>query len=91
MGEDNILSLSKWKNYEDILDYYSIAYYPRKTHIAQPMSIPQGKSIIRVEACNLDIASSHIRLLINQCKSVKYMVPEAALTYLTNKGIYKTA
>jgi len=37
MGEDNLVSLPKWRNYEKILDDYDIYVYPRKVPVDSPL------------------------------------------------------
>ena len=88
MGEDNLRSLPKWKNYEALLEYYSIAYYPRIEIAVADAPLVKAKKVIRVDACNLDISSSYIRGLLASGKSIKYMVPDDALKYLYEKRLY---
>ena len=86
MGEDNIVSLPKWKNYKEILDNYSIYVYPRngsyvkKTH----------KNIFYIEDVPLiDVSASFIRNSIKLGKDVSSLLPEKAWQYIDEMNFYK--
>lgn len=78
MGADNLVSLSKWKNYELILRDYSIFIYKRVGSVIEEQLFPDAKINI-LDAPLLDISSTQIRELIKKGKSVQYMVPEKIL------------
>ena len=88
MGEDNLRSIHRWKNYQSLLELYSIAYYPRAHEQSNDYKIEGAKSIIRVNAINLDISSSYIRKALSLKRSIKYMVPVAAVNYIINNRLY---
>ncbi len=85
MGEDNLVGLHKWKNYEAILEHYKIYVYPRKNEEIITIEHP---SIQRFIAPNFDISSTKIRELIKQGKSVRYLVTDSVYEYLKETNSY---
>jgi nicotinate-nucleotide adenylyltransferase len=87
LGEDNLVSFNKWKNYKVILDYYSLYIYPRRDAKKSPLlSNPKVKLI---EAPMIDISSSHIRQNIKQGKSIQYLLPDVVKKQIEQYGYYK--
>ncbi len=87
MGSDNLHTFHKWKNYEQILEYYSIYIYPRpgfdggdfKNH-------PKVKFI---EAPLMEISSTFIRNAIKSKKDVRFMMPEKVADYIDEMNFYR--
>ena len=87
MGSDNIEKFHKWKNFEMILDHYSIYIYQRAGNISDLYI--EYDNIHYLDAPLLDISSSYIRKLIKDGKSVRYMVPHEVYKYLMESNMYK--
>lgn len=86
MGEDNLNSLPKWKNYEYILKNYCIYVYPR---IFNEFSIKfNHPSIIKVNAPIIEISASMIREGIKSKKKYDYLVPKPAWDIIEKNGYY---
>lgn len=87
MGSDNLHTFHKWKNYDQILKFYSIYIYPRpgfdggdfKNH-------PKVKFI---EAPLMEISSTFIRNAIKSKKDVRFMMPEKVADYIDEMNFYK--
>ncbi len=91
MGEDNLLSFHKWKNYKAILDYYEVIVYPRTSQSAgiAPIELPiQHANIKLVSAPLLNISASYVRERIKAGQPITYLVPEAVENYITGKKLY---
>lgn len=87
MGGDNLATIQKWKNYQFILDHYFIYLYKRpKTKEGAYFNHPKVRTF---EAPLLDISASYIREVIQQGKSIRYLVPDAVYEYLLNSSLYK--
>jgi nicotinate-nucleotide adenylyltransferase len=86
MGGDNLASLKKWKNYEQILKYYHIYVYKRPN--VQPTEFDEHPHITFVEAPMLDISATFIRQAIQQSKSIKYLLPEVVEEHIHRKKFY---
>lgn len=76
MGEDNLNSLHKWKNYEVILERYTIYVYPRITANSQENQFQNHPKIKMIDAPVVEISSTFIREGIKHKKNVRPMLPE---------------
>ncbi len=86
MGGDNLTHFKKWKNYEQILTYYSLYVYPRPN--MQASDLDTHSKVTFVEAPLLDISATFIRNAIQQGKSVRYLIPDTIETYIQRKKFY---
>lgn len=87
MGADNLLSLHKWKNYEQILEHYSIYVYPRPgVNHDELLSHPR---VHLTEAPLMDISSTFIRQGIKAGKDLRYFIPLQTFLYLDEMHFYK--
>ncbi|MCB9321751.1 MAG: nicotinate-nucleotide adenylyltransferase [Lewinellaceae bacterium] len=87
MGGDNLASLPKWKNYEQILNHHDIYVYSRPN--IDPGPLVSHPRVTMAEAPLLDISASFIRHCIRAGKSVQYMVPDAVYAYLKDTNLYR--
>jgi nicotinate-nucleotide adenylyltransferase len=88
MGGDNLGSLHKWKNYEQILKNYSIYVYKRPEYdLGELASHPKIK--IFEDAPLIEISSTFIRQLIREGKSIRYWVTEETRDIIESSGLYK--
>ena len=86
MGEDNLLQLPKWKNYEAILKYYSIMVYPRM--LKEKSEVPKYENVTYFELPYLDISATRIRELISKGKSVQYQIGNDVWEYIKKHRLY---
>jgi nicotinate-nucleotide adenylyltransferase len=87
MGSDNILSIDKWKNYELLLERYTIYIYNRPEYNLDNIKI---KGDIRfLEVPLLDISSTYIRNNIKENKSIKYLLHPSVEKYILDYNLYK--
>lgn len=89
MGEDNLKTLHKWKNYEVLLENYAIYCFPRTYSETQDDQIPIKGRIHRVEAPVIEISSTFIRNAIRQKKDIRAMLPLGAWNYIDKMNFYK--
>ena len=87
MGGDNIATLNKWKNYEQILQHFSIYVYNRPE--SDPGEFATHPKIHFFEAPLLDISATYIREAIRNRKSVRYLVPDKVFEYLEGSTMYR--
>jgi nicotinate-nucleotide adenylyltransferase len=85
LGSDNLGQLKKWKNYEQILEYYKILVYPRP---GEPKLL-EHPSIQVIDAPLLDISATFIRKSIQESKSVRYLLPESVADYIRDKKLFE--
>lgn len=87
MGEDNLTSLHKWKNYEVLMANYPIYVYPRIPHSEDVTAkFPQ---VNFVEAPIIEISSTFIRQNIKDGKNVQPLLPAKVWTYISHNLLYK--
>ena len=88
MGEDNLNSFHKWKNFEVILDQYEIMVYPR---IAEKTEHSFGghSKIKLVNAPIVEISSTFIRENIKKGKNVRALLSEQVWQYIDRNNFYK--
>ena len=87
MGEDNLQSLPKWKNYEFILKNYEIFVYPRPGVI--PSALSQHPNIKITQTPLMEISSSFIRKAIKEKKNVQFFVPDKVMEFIESKSLYR--
>ncbi|MFN8117829.1 MAG: nicotinate (nicotinamide) nucleotide adenylyltransferase [Bacteroidia bacterium] len=92
MGEDNLESFTKWKNYEEILKNHKLYVYPRpncNSEIPIDNGIKSHPHVIMTEAPLMEISSTMIRKAIKDKKDVSFFVPPAVWQYLDEMSFYK--
>ena len=88
MGEDNLISLSDWKDSDSIIERYPIYVYPRKLNSNVVTSELKGK-INNTQAPIIEISSSFIRASIKAGKNIRPFLTEAVWNYLDEMNLYK--
>lgn len=87
MGEDNLESFTKWKNYEEILKHHTLFVYPRPG--CNPGDLKNHKNVIMTNAPVMELSSTMIRQSIKNKKDVSFFVPKAVWEYLDEMHFYK--
>ena len=70
MGEDNLNSLHKWKNYETILENYSIYVYPRISAETEKSGLENHKNVHKIDSPIIELSSTFIRTNIKKGKNI---------------------
>jgi nicotinate-nucleotide adenylyltransferase len=86
MGSDSFQNLPKWKNAEVIIANYPILVY-RRPGFEVDNSI--GARAQFMDAPLLEISATHIRDLIQQGKSIRYLVPEIVEKEIMGNRFFK--
>jgi nicotinate-nucleotide adenylyltransferase len=99
MGEDNLKSLHKWKNYEFILDNHDIYIYPRISEEVDPslkdelakqnLDLKNHPRIHKIDAPIVEISSTFIRENIKNKKNIKPLLSEKVWEYVDHNNFYK--
>ncbi|WP_417800437.1 nicotinate (nicotinamide) nucleotide adenylyltransferase [Tenacibaculum sp.] len=89
MGEDNLKSLHKWKNYEAILEDYNVYVYPRVSKGVVENQFKNHKKIHRVEAPIVQISSTMVRNAIMEEKNCKPLLSDKVWKYIDEMNFYK--
>ncbi len=94
MGEDNLRSFHKWKNYEQILAHHRIYVYPRiltaseMANPPEPSPLLDEPAFISVDAPLMKISASHIRGAIKKGKDVRYLLTEPVWRHCDEMSFY---
>ena len=86
MGSDSYQNLDKWKNYETIINNYSVYVYKREGHAIK--NTFEKKAVI-LNAPIIQISASQIREHIRSAKSIRYLVPEIVREEIESRKFYK--
>ena len=89
MGEDNLNSLHKWKNYEVILQNHDIYVYPRLNSGEIDKQFVNHPKIHRVGAPVIELSSTFIRESIKNGKNIVPMLPNKVWEYVEHNLFYK--
>jgi nicotinate-nucleotide adenylyltransferase len=89
MGEDNLKSFHKWKNYDYILQNHAIYIYPRVSEEAQNLEFKAHPQIHIVDAPIIEISSTFIRDNIKNKKNIKPLLPHNVWEYVDHNNFYK--
>lgn len=86
MGSDGFQNIQKWKNYEVIVQNYPIYIYQRPGFEVRET---HGAVVELLNAPLLEISSTHIRDLIKQKKSIRFLVPDVVKEEIETGGYYR--
>jgi len=89
MGEDNLKSFHKWKNYELILEQYSLYVYPRISEGTINTKFNDHPKISTVDAPIMELSSTFIRNEIKVGRNIKPMLPETVWQYVDEMNFYR--
>jgi nicotinate-nucleotide adenylyltransferase len=89
MGEDNLNTLHKWKNYEVLLQNHDIYVYPRIDMAEPEAEILAHSRIQHVGAPVIEISSTFIRQSIKDGKNTRPLLPQKVWEYVEHNLFYK--
>lgn len=89
MGEDNLKSFHKWKNYETILEHHHIYVYPRIAAGKTEHQFINHPKIHKIDAPIVQISSTMIRNGIKNNKNVKPLLTPEVWEYIDEMNFYK--
>ncbi len=88
MGSDNLESIHKWKNFEEILKHYELYVYPRPSK--KENEFLKHKHVKLIDAPLMEISSTAIRNAIKEKKDIRYFVPPDVWEYMREMHFYET-
>ena len=94
MGADNLITLHKWKNFEQLVRQYEIIVYPRKDSNTADLH-PSLKKIMKEaritvsQAPLIEISSSFLRQAIGNGKDMRFFFREPVWQYIRNMHFYE--
>ncbi len=87
MGGDNLENFHRWRNYEQILEHYSLYVYPRPGSTPGPLAAHPHVHLVDVPTMN--ISSSYIRQQVAEGHPPRYLLTEPVFRYLTEMHFYE--
>jgi len=93
MGEDNLHTLHKWKNAEELVNRYTIYIYPRRE--SQGKLPPETERILKkadlrfVKAPLMEISGTFIRDGISDGHDMSYFLPPPVWNYIREMHFYE--
>ena len=94
LGIDAFLEINTWKEYERLFDYAHFVIISRpgyRKEMIEPFLMKSGlenKTLTIKETTLMDISSTNIRKMVQQGKSIRFLVPGAVRDYIAEKGLY---
>lgn len=89
MGEDNLKSFHKWKNYETILAHHNIYVYPRISEGSIESKFHNHAKIQMVKAPIIEVSSTMIRNGISEGKNIRPLLSNSVWKYIDDMNFYK--
>jgi nicotinate-nucleotide adenylyltransferase len=86
MGSDSFQNLPRWKNYEQLLKTTELFIYVRAGFEDIP-AYPGARACI-LEAPLLQISATHIRNMLKEGKSIRYLVPDSVKEEIERNRYY---
>ena len=89
IGEDNLATFHKWKDYSKILDLVNIFVYPRIKMIDIDQEIINNARIKILNAPKIKVSSEEIREKMKQGNDIQGYLPKEVYKYIIEKKLYK--
>ncbi len=88
IGADNYRTFHLWKRHESILKLSTLVVMNRPGFAVQANEQIGSLNTLFVEVPNIDISSTGIRTLVEQKKSIRYLVTKNVAEYIRANGLY---
>ena len=89
LGADNIISFSKWKNYEELLNKELIIINRDNLDVIKYLKeLNKNDKYKIVNIKNIDMSSTYIREKINNEKLIKNIIDNQVLDYIKKENLY---
>ena len=98
MGEDNLRTFHKWRNYEEIIDNHRLYVYPRaltemereeQNRLQPKAELLNHPNVNMCDAPVMKLSASFIRNAIENQKDVRYLLTEPVHKYVDEMNFYK--
>jgi nicotinate-nucleotide adenylyltransferase len=87
IGEDNLVSFPRWKNYELILKNYGLYVYPRPCDVVEE-HIRNHPNVKMIPAPIIDVSATFIRECLKNNKSIQYLVPDKVVQFIYDRKLF---
>lgn len=90
IGADNFQSFPTWREPQIILQYATLAVYPRFDVDLESLHLPFEGKVEFFQAPRLEISSSAIRTMVRTGRSIRYFVPDPVRERIAQLGLYRS-
>ncbi len=88
LGSDSMDSITKWKDYIELINNHKIFVYPREGSNIEELAKTYPIRIINAPL--VDYSSTSIRQSLEQGKDVRSLIPDSVLDYIKDLRLYQT-
>ena len=89
MGEDNLQSFHKWKNFETILQNHELFVYPRVYQNHVKTKLNNHRKVHFINAPIVEISSTFIRKGIKNKMNIRPLLPNTVWIYVDEMNFYR--
>ncbi len=89
MGEDNMRTFHKWKNYDVILENHDVFVYPRISAEVENQLFKNHPKIHVIDAPIVEISATFIRENIKKKKNIQPLLPSKVWEYIDHNNFYR--
>lgn len=92
LGEDSLVHFDQWKEYQRILNEYSVFIFPRRLSDEDRMNVRlKNYPVQMIDAPFIEISSTFIRNAIRKKESARFYVTDEVRSYIEKKGLYRSS
>jgi len=88
LGSDSLETITKWKDYQELLNNYKILVYPREGSNIDELAKRYPVKVIKAPL--FEYSSTLIREKMSKGEDVSKMIPHSVLKYILKNGLYRT-
>jgi nicotinate-nucleotide adenylyltransferase len=89
MGTDSLAELGTWKDPETIMKECTVVAV-RRPGCETPRLEESSSKVVVIESQGVEASSTEIRRRIARGESARYLTPDAVLSYITSRGLYRS-
>ena len=89
LGGDNLASLPRWKNPDEILRHHDVHVYLRPGYPVDGPYAEHPRVTLHRDAPQMNVSSSYIRARLAGGGSARYLLPEPVRVEIDRQGLYR--
>lgn len=89
IGADSLIEYKIWKDFDEVLKQCTMIATTRPNYDLERVPLEVRKSVITFRITGFDTSATEIRERIRNNISIRYLVPEAVVTYIEQHQLYQ--
>ena len=89
IGADSLIEYKIWKDFDEVLKQCTMIATTRPNYDLERVPLEVRKSVITFRITGFDTSATEIRKRIRNNVSIRYLVPEAVVTYIEQHQLYQ--